>query len=87
MRAQKVVEIAVIAAVLSSPQAEEQPLPLYKDPSASVDGRVGDLAKRMNLDEKANQLVLPFGAKYPQDYAGVQQIGTRWLLSTPFPAR
>jgi beta-glucosidase len=50
-------------------------LPLYKTPGAPVDSRVNDLVKRMNIDEKVNQLVLPFGAKFPQDYQGFNKSG------------
>ena len=42
--------------------------PLYKTPGAPIDERVRDLVGRMNLEEKANQLVIPFGAKFPADY-------------------
>ena len=42
--------------------------PLYKTPGAPIDDRVNDLVSRMNLEEKANQLVIPFGAKFPEDY-------------------
>ena len=49
--------------------------PLYKTPGAPVDARVADLVKRMNMEEKVNQLVLPFGAKFPQDYASFNSTG------------
>ena len=42
--------------------------PLYKTPGAPIEDRVNDLLNRMNLEEKANQLVIPFGAKFPDDY-------------------
>ena len=44
-------------------------VPLYKTPGAPVDARVDDLVRRMTLEEKVQQLVLPFGAKFPADYA------------------
>ena len=34
-----------------------------------------DLVKRMNMDEKLNQLVLPFGAKFPADYQSFNKSG------------
>ena len=43
-------------------------IPLYQTVGAPIDDRVNDLVSRMNLDEKVNQLVLPFGAKFPADY-------------------
>ena len=42
--------------------------PLYKTPGAPIEDRIHDLLNRMNLEEKANQLVIPFGAKFPADY-------------------
>ena len=53
-------------AVVSS--AGMGPPPLYKTPGAPIDDRVDDLLKRMTIAEKANQLVIPFGAKFPADY-------------------
>jgi beta-glucosidase-like glycosyl hydrolase len=40
-----------------------------------VDKRVADLVGRMNMEEKVNQLVLPFGAKFPADYQSFNTSG------------
>ena len=40
-----------------------------------MDKRVADLVGRMNMEEKVNQLVLPFGAKFPADYQSFNTSG------------
>ena len=60
----------IISALLAAAE-----LPLYKTPGAPVDARVDDLVKRMNIEEKVNQLVLPFGSKFPADYASFNKSG------------
>ena len=62
-------------ALLVVAQLAPAQLPLYKTPGADVDDRVNDLVKRMNIEEKVNQLVLPFGAKFPADYASYNMSG------------
>jgi beta-glucosidase len=57
--------------VASSPP----PPPLYKVVGAPIPARVADLLLRMTLEEKLNQMALPFGAKYPQDYAQYNSTG------------
>ena len=49
--------------------------PLYRDANASVDARVVDLLSRMTPEEKMAQIVLPFGAKFPQDYVKYNKTG------------
>ena len=49
--------------------------PLYKVAGAPIDERVNDLVARMTLEEKINQLALPFGAKYPADYVQYNRTG------------
>eukprot|EP01051_Picozoa_sp_SAG22_P019534 SAG22_NODE_3639_length_1599_cov_2.704000_1_plen_213_part_10 len=56
-------------------QAEAAPQLLYKTPGAPINDRVDDLVQRMNMEEKVNQLVLPFGAKFPADYASFNKTG------------
>ena len=59
----------LLLTVCSSAQAAAAtPLPLYKTPGAPIEDRVADLVQRMSMEEKVNQLVLPFGAKFPADY-------------------
>eukprot|EP00040_Diaphanoeca_grandis_P036271 m.230725 g.230725 ORF g.230725 m.230725 type:complete len:681 (-) comp33587_c1_seq5:791-2833(-) len=71
--------VAVMLAI-----ASQQSVPLYKQPGAPIPERVADLVQRMNLDEKINQLVLPFGAHYPQDYSkyNVTGLGATYPLSS-----
>ena len=47
--------VAATAIILVSFKKPD-PLPLYKNKSASIESRVNDLLKRMNLDEKVMQL-------------------------------
>lgn len=44
-------------AAQTAPSSRSTDIPLYKDPSKSVEARVEDLLKRMTLEEKAAQLV------------------------------
>ena len=69
---QALVALLVVVAQLVDASAQ---LPLYKTPGANVNDRVDDLVKRMNIEEKVNQLVLPFGAKFPADYASYNTSG------------
>jgi beta-glucosidase len=65
-----------------SSAAYEAP-PLYKTPGAPIDDRVADLVSRMNLQEKVNQLALPFEAKFPGDYQefNVSGLGATYPLA------
>ena len=58
----------VMSTVAQSSSPGPQPQPLYTSPGLPINDRVADLVSRMNMDEKVNQLVLPFGAKFPHDY-------------------
>ena len=71
----KKLAMTLMALVASSSASAAAPLLLYKTPGAPVNDRVDDLVKRMNLDEKVNQLVLPFGAEFPADYASFNKSG------------
>ena len=68
---------AAAAAVADGGDDDDLASALYNTPGAPVDDRVDDLVKRMNIEEKVNQLVLPFGAKFPADYvaAGFNRSG------------
>ena len=59
--------------------------PLYKVAGAPIDERVADLVARMTLEEKVNQLALPFGAHYPEDY--VKYNGTGLGATYPLAAQ
>eukprot|EP00041_Stephanoeca_diplocostata_P013637 m.240352 g.240352 ORF g.240352 m.240352 type:complete len:814 (+) comp19412_c0_seq2:86-2527(+) len=63
---------ALLCVAASADQIE---IPLYKQVGAPIPDRVADLVQRMTLDEKINQLVLPFGAKYPEDYVKYNKTG------------
>jgi hypothetical protein len=66
----------LLLTVCSSAQAAAAtPLPLYKTPGAPIEDRVADLVQRMSMEEKVNQLVLPFGAKFPADYQSFNKTG------------
>eukprot|EP00051_Salpingoeca_urceolata_P004956 m.69158 g.69158 ORF g.69158 m.69158 type:complete len:805 (+) comp13959_c0_seq1:103-2517(+) len=67
---------AIVVAVCAHPEpTRQQDVPLYKVKGAPIDDRVNDLVQRMNLDEKIGQLILPFGAHYPQDYVEYNKTG------------
>lgn len=57
--------------------------PLYRTPGAPIPARVADLVGRMTIEEKVAQLILPFGAHYPQDYHAfnVTGLGATYPLS------
>ena len=55
--------------------AARRPCCAQPDVSHAVVCRCSDLVKRMNMDEKVNQLVLPFGAHFPDDYKSFNRTG------------
>ena len=64
-------------------------VPLYKVPDAPIPARVADLLSRMTLQEKLNQMALPFGADYPADYIqyNTTGLGATYPLSGGVDAR
>lgn len=48
--------LAFLALIALSANAPNEPLPLYKNPSAPIEKRVQDLLKRMTVEEKVGQL-------------------------------
>eukprot|EP00036_Acanthoecidae_sp_10tr_P008832 CAMPEP_0182916124 /NCGR_PEP_ID=MMETSP0105_2-20130417/756_1 /TAXON_ID=81532 ORGANISM="Acanthoeca-like sp., Strain 10tr" /NCGR_SAMPLE_ID=MMETSP0105_2 /ASSEMBLY_ACC=CAM_ASM_000205 /LENGTH=786 /DNA_ID=CAMNT_0025053053 /DNA_START=1 /DNA_END=2361 /DNA_ORIENTATION=- len=58
-------------------------VPVYKQPGVPIPDRVNDLLSRMTLQEKINQMALPFGAQYPADYAQYNATG----LGATYPLR
>jgi beta-glucosidase len=55
--------MAMAAALAFAAAAQAEPIPVYKDPAASLSQRVDDLLGRMTLEEKIAQMLTVWGGK------------------------
>lgn len=70
--------LAALASASAAAAAAPSALPLYRDPTASVDARTADLLSRMTLAEKVAQLQNPVGS---QDGPGHFNVNASYLLA------